>query len=160
MLLSFLRASSRNRFCAFSLHRVLLRLRFLGELVRGAWLAERVLLGAEGGRLDSVRVLDPGVALRAQARQCEEGARELEFERDRSDVQSLDLAELGRGAVSVVRRVRVVGEVESDVVLARGRLNEGVLGVERLDHEYLDPEVGARARPIALSMTLTGGDSE
>ena len=54
-------------------------------------------------------------------------ARELEFERDCSDVQRLDLAELIRGVVSVVRRVLVVGEVETDVVLARGRLDEGVL---------------------------------
>ena len=52
-------------------------------------------------------------------------ARELEFERDCSDVQRLDLAELIRGVVSVVRRVLVVGEVETDVVLARGRLDEG-----------------------------------
>ena len=59
-------------------------------------------------------------------------ARELEFERDCSDVQRLDLAELIRGVVSVVRRVLVVGEVETDVVLARGRLDEGVLGVAGL----------------------------
>ena len=54
-----------------------------------------------------------------------------------------DLAELVRGAFSlltVVRRVLVVGEVKADVVLAHGRRDERVLGVERLHHEGLDPK--------------------
>ena len=78
-------------------------------------------------------------------------ARELEFERDCSDVQRLDLAELIRGVVSVVRRVLVVGEVETDVVLARGRLDEGVLGVEgywesRAPVEFTWGRFGGRCR--------------
>ena len=76
-------------------------------------------MGAEGGRLGFIRVLDPNVALRAQARKCEEGARELEVEGDFSDGQGLDLAELAHRAVPVVGRVLVVGEVEAEVVLAR-----------------------------------------
>ena len=45
-----------------------------------------------------------------------------------------------RSLLTVVRRVLVVGEVKADVVLAHGRRDERVLGVERLHHEGLDPK--------------------